>query len=573
MKKVAKYFKGYGTPSVIAPLFKLIESAFDLTVPLVIASIIDKGINGGNTTHVYKMCGVLVLLAVLGLAFSITAQYFSAKVAVGFSTRLRHAVFEKIQTLSHTELDTVGTSTLITRITSDINQVQNGVNLALRLLLRSPFIVFGAMIMAFTIDFNAALIFAVTIPLLSVVVFGIMLKTMPLFKRVQAALDKITGKTRENLTGVRVVRAFCKEEDEIKEFKGDNTALNTLQKFAGKISALMNPLTYIIINFAVIALIHTGAVRVDGGSLEQGELIALYNYMAQILVELIKLANLIITITKAVACGSRIEKVLELESSLDVTGTIEAKANGAKVEFENASLRYKGAGDDSLTGISFKAMPGETVGIIGGTGSGKTSLINLIPHFYDATSGTVYYDGKDVKGIDSGALREKIGIVPQKAVLFKGTIRENLLWGNKNASEDELTEALKAAQAYDFVIDKENGIDSKVEQNGRNFSGGQKQRLTIARALVKKPEVLILDDSSSALDYATDAALRIAIRNLPYKPTVFIVSQRTSSIMHADLIIVLEDGEVAGMGTHEKLLESCEVYREIHLSQFEKEGK
>lgn len=573
MKKVAKYFKGYGTPSVIAPLFKLIESAFDLTVPLVIASIIDKGINGGNTTHVYKMCGVLVLLAVLGLAFSITAQYFSAKVAVGFSTRLRHAVFEKIQTLSHTELDTVGTSTLITRITSDINQVQNGVNLALRLLLRSPFIVFGAMIMAFTIDFNAALIFAVTIPLLSVVVFGIMLKTMPLFKKVQAALDKITGKTRENLTGVRVVRAFCKEEDEIKEFKGDNTALNTLQKFAGKISALMNPLTYIIINFAVIALIHTGAVRVDGGSLEQGELIALYNYMAQILVELIKLANLIITITKAVACGSRIEKVLELESSLDVTGTIEAKTNGAKVEFENASLRYKGAGDDSLTGISFKAMPGETVGIIGGTGSGKTSLINLIPHFYDATSGTVYYDGKDVKGIDTVALREKIGIVPQKAVLFKGTIRENLLWGNKNATEDELTEALKAAQAYDFVLDKENGIDSKVEQNGRNFSGGQKQRLTIARALVKKPEVLILDDSSSALDYATDAALRIAIRNLPYKPTVFIVSQRTSSIMHADLIIVLEDGEVAGMGTHEKLLESCEVYREIHLSQFEKEGK
>lgn len=573
MKKVAKYFKGYGTPSVIAPLFKLIESAFDLTVPLVIASIIDKGINGGNTTHVYKMCGVLVLLAVLGLAFSITAQYFSAKVAVGFSTRLRHAVFEKIQTLSHTELDTVGTSTLITRITSDINQVQNGVNLALRLLLRSPFIVFGAMIMAFTIDFNAALIFAVTIPLLSVVVFGIMLKTMPLFKRVQAALDKITGKTRENLTGVRVVRAFCKEEDEIKEFKGDNTALNTLQKFAGKISALMNPLTYIIINFAVIALIHTGAVRVDGGSLEQGELIALYNYMAQILVELIKLANLIITITKAVACGSRIEKVLELESSLDVTGTIEAKTNGAKVEFENASLRYKGAGDDSLTGISFKAMPGETVGIIGGTGSGKTSLINLIPHFYDATSGTVYYDGKDVKGIDTVALREKIGIVPQKAVLFKGTIRENLLWGNKNATEDELTEALKAAQAYDFVLDKENGIDSKVEQNGRNFSGGQKQRLTIARALVKKPEVLILDDSSSALDYATDAALRIAIRNLPYKPTVFIVSQRTSSIMHADLIIVLEDGEVAGVGTHEKLLESCEVYREIHLSQFEKEGK
>lgn len=573
MKKVAKYFKGYGTPSVIAPLFKLIESAFDLTVPLVIASIIDKGINGGNTTHVYKMCGVLVLLAVLGLAFSITAQYFSAKVAVGFSTRLRHAVFEKIQTLSHTELDTVGTSTLITRITSDINQVQNGVNLALRLLLRSPFIVFGAMIMAFTIDFNAALIFAVTIPLLSVVVFGIMLKTMPLFKRVQAALDKITGKTRENLTGVRVVRAFCKEEDEIKEFKGDNTALNTLQKFAGKISALMNPLTYIIINFAVIALIHTGAVRVDGGSLEQGELIALYNYMAQILVELIKLANLIITITKAVACGSRIEKVLELESSLDVTGTIEAKTNGAKVEFENVSLRYKGAGDDSLTGISFKAMPGETVGIIGGTGSGKTSLINLIPHFYDATSGTVYYDGKDVKGIDAGALREKIGIVPQKAILFKGTIRENLLWGNKNATEDELTEALKAAQAYDFVLDKENGIDSKVEQNGRNFSGGQKQRLTIARALVKKPEVLILDDSSSALDYATDAALRIAIRNLPYKPTVFIVSQRTSSIMHADLIIVLEDGEVAGVGTHEKLLESCEVYREIHLSQFEKEGK
>lgn len=573
MKKVAKYFKGYGVPSVIAPLFKLIESAFDLTVPLVIASIIDKGINGFNTAHVYKMCGVLVLLAVLGLAFSITAQYFSAKVAVGFSTRLRHAVFEKIQGLSHTELDSVGASTLITRITSDINQVQNGVNLTLRLLLRSPFIVFGAMIMAFTIDFNAALIFAVTIPLLSAVVFGIMLKTMPLFKKVQAALDKITGKTRQNLTGVRVVRAFCKEEDEIEEFKEDNSSLNALQKFAGKISALMNPLTYIIINFAVIALIHTGALRVDGGSLEQGELIALYNYMAQILVELIKLASLIITITKAVACGSRVEKVLELESSLEQVGSAETKANGAKVEFENVSLRYKGAGDYSLTGISFKAMPGETVGIIGGTGSGKTSLVNLIPHFYDAAGGTVYYDGKDVKGIDAEELREKIGVVPQKAVLFKGTIRENLLWGNKDATEDELICALKAAQAYDFVLDKEKGIDSKVEQNGRNFSGGQKQRLTIARALVKRPEVLILDDSSSALDYATDAALRIAIRNLPYKPTVFIVSQRTSSIMHADLIIVLEDGEVAGVGTHEKLLESCEVYREIHLSQFEKEGK
>lgn len=573
MKKVAKYFKGYGVPSVIAPLFKLIESAFDLTVPLVIASIIDKGINGSDTAHVYKMCGVLVLLAVLGLAFSITAQYFSAKVAVGFSTRLRHAVFEKIQGLSHTELDSVGSSTLITRITSDINQVQNGVNLTLRLLLRSPFIVFGAMIMAFTIDFNAALIFAVTIPLLSVVVFGIMLKTMPLFKKVQAALDKITGKTRQNLTGVRVVRAFCKEEDEIEEFKEDNSSLNALQKFAGKISALMNPLTYIIINFAVIALIHTGALRVDGGSLEQGELIALYNYMAQILVELIKLASLIITITKAVACGSRVEKVLELESSLEQVGSAETKANGAKVEFENVSLRYKGAGDYSLTGISFKAMPGETVGIIGGTGSGKTSLVNLIPHFYDAAGGTVYYDGKDVKGIDAEELREKIGVVPQKAVLFKGTIRENLLWGNKDATEDELICALKAAQAYDFVLDKEKGIDSKVEQSGRNFSGGQKQRLTIARALVKRPEVLILDDSSSALDYATDAALRIAIRNLPYKPTVFIVSQRTSSIMHADLIIVLEDGEVAGVGTHEKLLESCEVYREIHLSQFEKEGK
>lgn len=581
MKKLAKYLKGYIKEVIAAPLFKLTEAAFDLTVPLVIAAIINNGIKGGDNAYIYKMCAVLVLLAVLGLVFSLTAQYFSAKAAVGFSSKLRLAVFEKIQSLSYTELDTVGTSTLITRLTSDINQIQNGLNLTLRLLLRSPFIVFGAMIMAFTIDVQSAIIFAVAIPILLVVVFAIMLKTMPLFKKVQAGLDRVTGITRENLTGVRVIRAFCLEESEIEKFANSNSLQNALQQFAGKISALLNPVTYIIINFAVIVLIHTGALRVNAGNLEQGDVVALYNYMAQILVELIKLASLIISITKAIACAGRVEAVLDLKSSLEhiedtsaESGAVSADATMssgcAKVEFDNVSLRYKGAGASSLEHISFKAMPGETIGIIGGTGSGKTSLVNLIPHFYDSTEGRVLVDGKDVKSLDPVALRDKIGIVPQKAVLFKGTIRENLLWGNQSATDSDIAEALEAAQAKEIVEGKDGGLEYEVAQHGRNFSGGQRQRLTIARALVKKPEILILDDSSSALDYATDAKLRAAIKSLDYKPTLFIVSQRTSSILSADRIIVLDDGEVCGIGTHEELLNGCEVYREIHESQFGK---
>lgn len=585
MQKLAKYLKGYIKESIAAPLFKLTEAAFDLTVPLVIAAIINNGIKNGDNAYIYKMCAVLVLLAFLGLAFSITAQYFSAKAAVGFSSKLRLAVFEKIQSLSHTELDTVGSSTLITRLTSDINQIQNGLNLTLRLLLRSPFIVFGAMIMAFTIDVQSALIFAVSIPILLIVVFTIMLKTMPLFKKVQAGLDRVTGITRENLTGVRVIRAFCLEESETEKFAEINSAQNTLQQFAGKISALLNPVTYIIINFAVIVLIHTGALRVNAGNIEQGDVVALYNYMAQILVELIKLASLIISITKAIACAGRVEAVLDLESSLEHIEDTSVSADGAvsesgamsvgcaKVEFDNVSLRYKGAGANSLEHINFKAMPGETIGIIGGTGSGKTSLVNLIPHFYDSTEGRVLVDGKDVKSLDPVALRDKIGIVPQKAVLFKGTIRENLLWGNPSASDSDIAEALDVSQAKEIVEGKEGGLEYEVAQHGRNFSGGQRQRLTIARALVKKPEILILDDSSSALDYATDAKLRAAIKSLDYKPTLFIVSQRTSSILSADRIIVLDDGEVCGIGTHEELLRSCEVYKEIHESQFGKEKR
>ncbi len=572
MRKLLKYMKGYTLEVIIAPLFKLIEAAFDLTVPLVVASIINNGISNGNTglPHVYKMCGVLVLLAVLGLAFSITAQFFSAKAAVGFSTRLRRAVFEKIQGLSYSELDTVGTSTLITRMTSDINQVQNGVNLTLRLFLRSPFIVFGAMIMAFTVDTRAALVFVCAIPVLSAVVFGIMLKTMPIHKNVQKSLDNVTRITRENLGGVRVIRAFCREDSEISDFEGENNKLNMIQQLAGKISALLNPITYVIINVATIALIHTGAVRVSLGELSQGDVVALYNYMAQILVELIKLASLIITISKALACSGRISSVLELESSLEMTEGGE-QSEGFKVEFKNVSLRYKNAAEDSLTGISFSVKSGQTVGIIGGTGSGKTSLVNLIPHLYDSTEGAVLVDGKDVKSYDTVTLRDKIGVATQKSVLFKGTIRENLVWRKPDATDAELMRAAEIAQAADVINSKENGLDSAVEQNGRNFSGGQRQRLSIARALVGEPEILILDDSSSALDYATDARLRAAIRELNYKPTIFIVSQRTSSIRHTDLIVVLDDGEVCGLGTHDELLATCEVYREIHESQYKKE--
>ncbi|MBQ7820828.1 MAG: ABC transporter ATP-binding protein [Clostridia bacterium] len=573
MRKILKFLNGYIKEIIAAPLFKLIEAAFDLTVPLVIAAIINNGIKTGDKIYIYKMCAVLVLLAFLGLAFSITAQFFSAKAAVGVSSKLRRAVFEKIQDLSFSELDTVGTSTLITRITSDINQIQNGLNLTLRLLLRSPFIVFGAMIMAFTIDVQGALVFAVAIPILLIAVFAIMLKTMPLFKKVQAGLDRVTGITRENLTGVRVIRAFCLEKSESDKFKESNDLQNSIQQFAGKISALLNPVTYIIINVAVIVLVYTGALRVNLGELEQGDVVALYNYMAQILVELIKLASLIISITKAIACAGRVEAVLDLESSLEHTDDTSISSSKAKVEFENVSLRYKGAGADSLENISFKAMPGETIGIIGGTGSGKSSLVNLIPHFYDAAAGRVLVDGKDVKSIDPVLLRDKIGIVPQKAVLFKGTIRENMLWGNPDATDADIYKALEAAQAKDVVDSKDGGLDAEVEQHGRNFSGGQRQRLTIARALTKKPEILILDDSSSALDYATDAKLRSAVKSLPYHPTLFIVSQRTSSIMSADRIIVLDDGELCGIGTHEELLADCEVYREIHESQFGKEGE
>lgn len=572
MRKLLIYMKDYKKESFLAPLFKLLEASFDLIVPLIIAQIINVGIANRDKGYILLMCGLLVIQGIVGLVCAITAQYFAAKAAVGFSTKLRHALFNKIQTLSYSELDTVGTSTLITRMTSDVNQVQNGVNLVLRLFLRSPFIVFGAMIMAFTIDVRSALVFAVAIPLLSIVVFGIMLWTMPLYKKVQQALDRVLSTTRENLTGVRVIRAFCKEKTEIDEFDSRNNTLNHLQQFVGKISALMNPLTYVLINLAVVVLIYVGALQVNSGNLNQGDVVALYNYMSQILVELVKLANLIITITKALACANRVESVLELTSSLEKTPEVQAEANPAKVEFRHVNLRYHGAGADSLSDIDFRAEPGQTIGIIGGTGSGKTSLVNLIPHFYDATGGTVLVDGRDVKSYDPDELRYKIGVVPQKAVLFKGTIRENLLWGNPNATPADIDKALEVSQAKEIISGKEGGLEAPVEQNGKNLSGGQRQRLTIARALVRNPEILILDDSASALDFATDARLRKAIREMDNSPTVFIVSQRTSSIRHADKIIVLDDGQVCGIGTHDELLENCEVYQEIYQSQFAKEG-
>lgn len=571
MRKLLIYMKDYKKESFLAPLFKLLEASFDLIVPLIIAQIINVGIANRDKGYILLMCGLLVIQGIVGLVCAITAQYFAAKAAVGFSTKLRHALFNKIQTLSYSELDTVGTSTLITRMTSDVNQVQNGVNLVLRLFLRSPFIVFGAMIMAFTIDVRSALVFAVAIPLLSIVVFGIMLWTMPLYKKVQQALDRVLSTTRENLTGVRVIRAFCKEKTEIDEFDSRNNTLNHLQQFVGKISALMNPLTYVLINLAVVVLIYVGALQVNSGNLNQGDVVALYNYMSQILVELVKLANLIITITKALACANRVQSVLELTSSLEKTPEVQAEANPAKVEFRHVNLRYHGASADSLSDIDFRAEPGQTIGIIGGTGSGKTSLVNLIPHFYDATGGTVLVDGRDVKSYDPDELRYKIGVVPQKAVLFKGTIRENLLWGNPNATPADIDKALEVSQAKEIVSGKEGGLEAPVEQNGKNLSGGQRQRLTIARALVRNPEILILDDSASALDFATDARLRKAIREMDNSPTVFIVSQRTSSIRHADKVIVLDDGQVCGIGTHDELLENCEVYQEIYQSQFAKE--
>ncbi len=581
MKMIIGFLKDYKKECVLAPLFKMLEALFELFVPLVVSSIIDIGIGQKDVGYIVKMCMMLLGLAVIGLVCSITAQYFSAKAAVGGATGMRHALFSHIQSLSFTELDTVGTSTLITRMTSDINQVQNGVNLVLRLFLRSPFIVFGAMIMAFTIDVKAALVFVCAIPVLAVIVFGIMLSTRPLYKKVQAGLDKILGITRENLTGVRVIRAFNKEQTEVDEFKTSNEALNHLQKYVGKISGLMNPLTYVVVNVSIIALIWIGAIRVNSGSLTQGQVVALYNYMSQILVELIKLANLVINITKALACAGRIQNVFDVKSSmadgkLEIeTGKISENVNDSEnavpaVEFRNVALKYEGAGDDSITGVDFKAMKGQTIGIIGGTGSGKSTLVGLIPRFYDATCGQVLIDGHDVKDISIDSLRQKVAIVMQKAVLFKGTIRENMQMGKEDATDAEIMEALEVAQAKEFVDKKDGKLDALVEQGGKNLSGGQRQRLTIARAVVRKPDILILDDSASALDFATDAALRKSIRNMKNSPTVFIVSQRAASLMYADLIIALDDGKVAGMGTHDELLNNCEVYREIYNSQFKK---
>lgn len=568
MKKLLVYLKDYIKESILGPLFKLLEALFELFVPLVIAAIIDTGIENGDTGYIIKMCLVLVLLGFVGLAFSITAQYFAAKASVGFVSKIRHVLFGHIQSLSYSELDQIGTSTLITRMTSDMNQVQNGMNLALRLLLRSPFVVFGAMIMAFTIDVPSAMIFVYVTIVLLIVVFGIMLGSIPLYKKVQQKLDAVMTVTRENLTGVRVIRAFCKEDEETDDFINKNNELTASQKFVGKISALMNPVTYVIINLAIIWLIHTGAVRVEAGILTQGAVVALYNYMSQILVELIKLANLIINITKSIACGNRIQAVLDIKPVLESGNS---SCNEGSVEFDHVNLRYKNAGADSLSDITFTAAKGETIGIIGGTGSGKSSLVNLIPRFYDAASGEVKVGGVNVKDMDVEQLREKIGVVPQKAVLFHGTIRENMQWGVTNASDDEIMEAIEAAQGLD-VIKAKGGLDCEIEQGGKNLSGGQRQRLTIARALVKKPEILILDDSASALDFATDAALRKSLRELDYHPTVFIVSQRTSSIQHADRIIVLDDGAAVGIGTHDELMKSCSVYQEIYNSQFKKEA-
>lgn len=574
MKKLLIFIKDYKKETILAPLFKMLEASFELLIPLVMAAIIDKGISNHDKDYVIKMCMVMVLLGIIGLVCSITAQYFSAKAAVGFATKLRHGLFEHIQSLSFTEMDTIGTSTLITRMTSDINQTQSGVNLVLRLFLRSPFIVFGAMIMAFTIDVKAALIFVVAIPLLSIVVFGIMLISIPLYKKVQSGLDRVLGITRENLTGARVIRAFHKEESEIEHFVESNDALTKLQMFVGRISALMNPITYVIVNGAIVALIWTGAIRVETGIITQGAVTALVNYMSQILVELVKLANLIITVTKAIACGNRIQSVFEITSSLTESAkvkTIENNNTENIVSFEHVSLIYKNAGDESLTDIHFQVKRGQTIGIIGGTGSGKSSLINLIPRFYDVTKGKLLIDGVDVKDYPIEQLRNKIGVVLQRAVLFKGTIRENLSWGKEDSTDDELMEALTISQAREIISAKEDGLNSMIAQRGKNLSGGQIQRLTIARALVRKPEILILDDSASALDYATDAKLRRAIRDMDNSPTVFIVSQRASSILYADQIIVLDDGQMVGLGTHSELLKTCPVYQEIYYSQFQRD--
>lgn len=573
MKKLFVYLKDYKKETILAPLFKLLEASFELMVPLVMAKIIDVGIANRDQTYVIQMCLIMVGLGIVGLACSITAQFFAARAAVGFSAKLRHALFSHIQSLSFTEMDTMGTSTLITRMTSDVNQVQNGVNMVLRLFLRSPVIVFGAMIMAFTINSKLALIFVVTIPLLALVVYGIMMITMPMYKKTQVGLDKVLNVTRENLTGVRVIRAFGKEKEERERFQERNQTLAGMQKRVGAISGLMNPMTFVLINAATVVLISQGAFQVDGGIITQGQLIALVNYMSQILVELIKLANLIVTITRALASANRVSNVLEQTSSMvdtvDVAPKLEKNENVA-VRFDHVSLTYQGAGAEALTDIDFSVNRGETVGVIGGTGSGKSSLVNLIPRFYDATKGSVLVNGAPVKEYPIHILRDKVGMVLQKATLFKGTIRENLLWGNQNASLEDLQQALNVSQAKEFVDQKDRGIDTPVSQGGKNLSGGQKQRLTIARALVKKPEILILDDSASALDFATDAKLRKALKTMDETMTTFIVSQRAASVMYADKIIVMDDGKIAGLGTHEDLMENCSIYREIYNSQFKK---
>ena len=574
MKSLLKYLKKYKKESILAPLFKMLEASFELLVPLVMASIIDVGIAGSDTGYVIWMCGIMIALGIIGLVCSVTAQYFAAKAATGFATELRYVLFGHIQKFGYTEMDHLGTSTLVTRMTSDLNQIQTGVNLVLRLFMRSPFIVFGAMIMAFTVDTTAALVFVVAIPLLSVIVFGIMLVTMPLYKKVQSYLDKVLLVTRENLTGVRVIRAFHKEESEQKQFEDTNELLTNAQKFVGKISALLNPLTYIIVNAAIMALIYIGAIRVNIGLLTQGQVVALVNYMSQILIELVKLANLLISTTKAIACGNRVASVLAVENSMENGSTIwEEQTEEPMVEFEQVSLAYKDAGEEALSDITFSVKKGETIGIIGGTGSGKTSLINLIPRFYDATEGKVRIAGRDILDYEVENLRKHIGIVPQKAVLFKGTIEENLRWGNPDATKEDLEEALEISQSREFVEAKEDKWRFRIEQGGKNLSGGQRQRLTIARALVRQPEILILDDSVSALDFATDAKLRHALREMKKKPTLFIVSQRASSLLQADKILVLDDGKLVGCGRHEKLLKSCDIYQEIYYSQFPKEDE
>lgn len=569
MKSILKYMGSYKKEIVLAPLFKLLEAIFELFVPLVVAAIIDVGIAAGDTGYIVKCCLIMLVLGIIGLACAISAQFFAARAAVGFSARVKQVLFDHIQKFSYTDLDTIGTSSLITNMTSDINQVQTGVNLVLRLFLRSPVIVFGAMIMAFTIDVKSAIPFVILIPVLSVVVFGIMLATIPLYKKVQNKLDKLLGITRENLNGTRVIRAFNRQNAEIRDFHNANEDLNGLQKFVGKISALMNPLTFVIVNVAIICLIRGGAFQVNSGNISQGELIALYNYMSQILVELVKLASLIITITKATACGNRIGEVLnKVPEATEQPKNDPLPTNRSAITFRDVSMTYKNAGAESLEGITFDIEHGQTLGIIGSTGSGKSTLVNLIPRFYHAGKGQILIDGKDIESYSEESLRDKIGVVAQKSVLFKGTIRSNLQWGDAHADDTVFDEALKTAQAYDFVMQKDGGLDAPVEQSGKNFSGGQRQRLCIARALAKRPEILILDDSASALDYATDAKLRMALRELPYHPTTVVVSQRTASIMHADKIVVLDDGKMVGVGTHDELMKNCPVYIEIYQSQF-----